>query len=188
MGLQIAPKMVVREIMSSPVLTVDKDQNVAEAAEIMERGDVGALIITGEGGKPIGVLTERDIVRRVVSKGLNPVEIKVKEAMTTPLRTVTPDVKIVDVARIMSRYKIRRLGVVYKGELMGIVSSRDILGVTPALFEILQERARIEPDEGLMEKETLAGYCDRCLEWSDNLREFEGEFLCEECRLEKEEI
>jgi len=187
LGLELTPKMVVREIMSSPVLTVSKGQTVVEAARVMERGDVGAVIVTGDGGKPVGILTERDIVRRVVSKALNPMEIRVGEVMSTPLRTVDPEVKIVDAAKIMSRYRIRRLGVVYKGELVGIVSSRDILGVTPELFEILQEKARMEPNEEPAETPSIAGYCDRCGEWSDNLKEFEGEFLCEECRLEKEE-
>ena len=186
LGPDVVPRMVVREIMSSPVITVDHDQNVVEAAELMERGDVGAVIVV-EDGKPIGILTEHDIVIRVVAKGFNPMGVKAKEVMSTPLRTVGPEVGIVDAATIMSRYKIRRLGVVYKGALVGIVTSRDIMGVTPDLFEILQERSRIEPEEELRENPTFAGHCDRCGSWADDLREVDGEFLCEDCRLEKEE-
>ena len=187
MGLELTRRMVVREIMSSPVLTVEQDQDVVEAAKIMDVGRVGGVIVIGEGEKPVGILTERDIVKRVVSKGLNPVEIKVKEVMSTPLRTVEPDLKITDAAKIMNRYQIRRLGVVYKGELVGIVTGRDILGVTPELFEIVQERVRIELPEELIERPILTGYCDRCGAYSNNLKEFEGQFLCDECRLEKEE-
>lgn len=186
MSIDITPKMVVREIMSSPVITVDQNQSVVEAAELMEKGDVGAVIVMEE-GKPIGILTEHDIVIRVVAKGLNPMGVKAKEAMSTPLRTVEPEVGITDAARIMNRYKIRRLGVVYKGELVGIVTSHDITGVTPDLFEILEERSRIEPEDDLREGRTFAGHCDRCGSWSDGLKEAEGEFLCEDCRLEKEE-
>jgi CBS domain-containing protein len=186
LGLDITPQMVVREIMSSPVITVDHNQSIVEAAELMERGDVGAVIVMEE-GKPLGILTEHDIVIRVVAKGFNPMAVKAKEVMSTPLRTVEPDLSITDAARIMSRYKIRRLGVVYKGELTGIVTSRDIMGVTPELFEILEERSRIEPEEELREGRTFAGHCDRCGSWSDSLTEAEGEFLCEDCRLEKEE-
>ena len=185
MGIDITPKMIVKEIMSSPVLTVDHNQNVVDAADLMDRGDIGAVIVV-EDGRPIGVLTERDIVIRVVAKALNPLKVRVKQVMSTPLRTVEPDLPITDAARIMSYFKIRRLGVVYKGELVGIVTDRDILSVTPDLFEILQERTRIEPEEEFMEEETSAGHCDRCGAWSDNLKEVDGEFLCEECRLEKE--
>jgi len=187
LGIELTRQMVVREIMSSPVLTVDQDQNVVEAAKIMDVGLVGAVIVTGDGEKPVGILTERDIVKRVVSQGLNPVEVKVKEIMSTPLRTVEPEVKIVDAAKMMNQYQIRRLGVVYKGELVGIVTGRDILSVTPELFEIIQERARIELNEELMEQPALTGYCDRCGAYSDNLKDFEGEFLCDDCRLEREE-
>jgi len=185
LGLDITPKMVVREIMSSPVLTVDHSQNVVEAAELMDRGDIGAVIVM-EDDKPIGVLTERDVVIRVVAKGLNPRKVRVKEVMSTPLRTVDPDLRITDAAKIMSHFNIKRLGVVYKGDLVGIVTDRDILNVTPDLFEILQERTRIEPEKELMEEETSAGHCDRCGAWSDNLKEIDGQFLCEDCRLEEE--
>lgn len=189
MAVDISPKMVVREIMSSPVITVQDSQDVVEAAKIMEVGQIGALIVTGKEGKPVGVLTEHDIVIRVVAQGLIPRRAKVGDSMTTPLRTVDPELSITDAARVMSRYNIRRLGVVYKGDLVGIVTSRDILRVTPELFEILQEQARMEPEaeEAVPESPTLAGYCERCGAWSDNLREFEGQFLCEECREEKEE-
>lgn len=189
MAVDITPKMVVREIMSSPVITVQEGQNIVDAAKIMELGQIGAVIVTEKEGKPVGVLTEHDIVVRVVAKGLNAHRVKVSDAMTTPLRTVDPEMPITDAARVMSRYNMRRLGIVYKGDLVGIVTSRDILHVTPELFEILQEQARIETkaEEAIPEGPTLAGYCDRCGAWSDNLREYEGEFLCEDCREEREE-
>ena len=64
--------------------------------------------------------------------------------MTTPLVTIEPEASITDAARRMTRLDIRRLGVVYKGNLVGIVSSKDVLGVMPELLEIYQERSRIE--------------------------------------------
>jgi len=76
----------------------------------------------------------------------------------------------------------------YKGELAGIISSKDILAVTPELIEIIQEKTRIE-NQNIMEESgqvSSAGYCDNCGEWSDDLREVEGSFLCEECREMKE--
>ena len=64
--------------------------------------------------------------------------------MTTPLVTIEPDATITEAARRMNRLDIRRLGVIYKGNLVGIISSKDVLGVMPELIEIIQERSRIE--------------------------------------------
>ena len=84
----------------------------------------------------------------------------------------------------MSRLNIRRLGVMYKGKLVGLISSRDILSVMPELIEILVEKARIEGE--IPESPPMAGYCDNCGRWSDDLKEVEGRFLCKECRIELE--
>ena len=85
--------------------------------------------------------------------------------MTSPLVTVDPEATITDAARRMSKQDIRRLGVLYKGKLVGIVSSKDILDVMPELLEIMQERTRIEGAGDATEEAEeapLSGYCDRC--------------------------
>jgi signal-transduction protein with cAMP-binding, CBS, and nucleotidyltransferase domain len=90
----------------------------------------------------------------------------------------------------MNRLNIRRLGVVYKGQLVGLLSSKDILSVMPELIETIQEKALIEGENMAQtttgEGASLAGYCDRCGGWSDNLKEINGEFVCEDCRAELE--
>ena len=129
-------------------------------------------------------IRDRDIVERVVAKDIKPSEIRAKEIMSAPLVTIDSEKTISDAAREMSRLNIRRLAVMYRGELAGIISSKDILAVTPELIEIIQEKARIENQNLIGESEgsSSAGYCDNCGEWSDDLREVEGSFLCEECR------
>ncbi|MCW4053321.1 MAG: inosine-5-monophosphate dehydrogenase, partial [Candidatus Bathyarchaeota archaeon] len=82
-------------------------------------------------------------------------------------------------------------GVVYKGNLMGLISSRDILGVMPELIEIIQERTRLEDyaqaEENMVAEEApLSGYCDRCGVFSENLKDVDGQNLCEDCRIELE--
>jgi predicted transcriptional regulator len=111
--------------------------------------------------------------------------------MTAPLATIDPEASISDAARIMSRLDVRRLGVIYRGDLIGLVSSRDILGVMPELIEIIQERSRIEgsniSEEQVEEETPLSGYCDRCGVYSEDLKDKNGQFLCEDCRIEVEE-
>jgi hypothetical protein len=123
----------------------------------------------------------------VLAKNQVPNRIRAGKAMTTPLITIDPDVTLTEAARKMSRLNVRRLGVVYKGNLEGIISSKDILAVTPELLEIIQERAKIEnepAEEETPEPQPLAGYCDHCGRWSDALKEVEGMLLCEECQTE----
>ncbi len=196
MGLR--SKMLVKDVMTNPVVTIDENAPINKAALLMDKDDLGCIIVTDKKEKPLGILTERDLVVRVLAKNVRPDSVMAKDAMTSPLITIEPDLTISDAARRMSRLNIRRLGVVYKGQLVGLISSKDILAVVPELIEIIQERARIEnqnmteeteeEEEKEAEEESapLAGSCDKCGVWSDNLREVNGENLCEDCRAELE--
>ena len=185
-------KMLVKDVMSSPVITIKEDAAANRVAELMDKEDLGCIIVTNEEGKPLGIITERDLVVRVLAKNVKPDSTKASEVMTSPLITIEPDASISDAARRMSRLNIRRLGVLYKGQITGLLSSKDVLAVMPELIEIIQERARIE-NENRTQEETeeesapLAGHCDRCGVWSDGLKQHNGEFLCEDCRDELEE-
>ncbi len=183
-------RMIVKDVMSSPVVTVNENATANKVAELMDKHGLGCIVVTSKGGKPLGIITERDLVRRVLAKNAKPSSFKAKEVMTSPLITIEPDNKISETARRMSRLNIRRLGVMYKGQLVGVLSSKDILGVMPELIETIQEQALMEGENRAQEAETestpLAGYCDSCERWTDTLEETNGEFLCEECAAELE--
>lgn len=180
-------KMLVRDVMSSPVIAMGEDAPANRVAELMDKHDLGCIIVTNKEGKPLGIITERDLVVRVLAKNAKPDTLKANEVMTSPLITIEPDATISDAARKMSKLDIRRLGVIYKKQITGLLSSKDILGVMPELIEIIQERARIENENKEETEETTAppaGYCDHCGAWSDDLKQHNGEFLCEDCRVE----
>ncbi len=183
-------KMLVKDVMSSPVVTIKEEAPANRVAELMDKQGLGCIIVTNKQGNPLGIITERDLVGRVLAKNAKPDSIRAKEVMTSPLITIEPDETISEAARRMSRLNIRRLGVIYKGQLIGILSSKDVLAVMPELIETIQERALIEGEnmaqEAEEESKPLAGYCDRCGGWSDNLKEANGEFLCEDCKVELE--
>mgnify|MGYP003856769225 CR=1 FL=1 len=183
-------RMLVKDVMSSPVVTVNEDATSNKVASLMEENELGCVIITNKEGKPVGIITERDLVIRVLSKNLKPDAVKAKEIMTSPLVTIEPDVTINEAAKKMNKLNIRRLGVIYKGNLVGVVSSKDILGVMPELIEIIQEKTRIEDasgsEESVIEEAPLSGYCDRCGVFSENLKNVDGHNLCEDCRIELE--
>jgi CBS domain-containing protein len=182
-------RFLVKDVMSSPVVTIKEGARANEIAELMGKHDLGCIIVTGKNVKPLGIITERDLVERVLAKNIKPDTAKANEVMTAPLLTIEADETISEAARRMSRLNIRRLGVMYKGQLVGLLSSKDILAVMPELLETIQEQALIEGEnraekEVTEEEKPLAGYCDHCGVWSDGLKEINGEFLCEDCRAE----
>ncbi len=184
-------RMLVKDAMSSPVVTTNGEAPSNKVARLMDENKVGAVVVTSKEGKPLGIITEKDLVIRVLSKNRAPDAVKAKDIMTSPLVTIEPDMTISEAARKMSSLNIRRLGVVYKGNLAGLLSSKDVLNVMPELIEIIQERSRIECAERPEETEeaeeaSLSGYCDRCGVYSDNLKDVNGQNLCEDCRVELE--
>lgn len=183
----IRTRMLVKDVMSSPVITVNEDATVDKAAQLMAKGHIGCILVTSKEGKPLGIITESDFVTRVLAKNIQPNKLTAKGVMTSPLITIDPDENLSEAARRMSQLNVRRLGVMYKGNLVGIISSKDILGIMPQLIEIIQEKARIQGGtaaEEAPESAPLAGYCDQCGRWSDDLTEVEGNFLCKECQIE----
>jgi CBS domain-containing protein len=186
--LGIRPRMLVKDVMTSPVITIGEEGIVHDAAKQMDKNDVGCIVVMDKKSKPVGIITERDLITRVLAKNLLANKVKAKKVMTSPLLTIDPDEPLVEAARKMSRLNVRRLGVIYKGGLVGLVSSKDILAVTPELLETIQERAKIEkeavPEEEAPEPRPLTGYCDHCGRWSDDLKDTDGQLLCEECQEE----
>ena len=181
-------RMLVKDVMSSPVVTTTEDTPTTIIAKLMDENGLGCVIVTNKDGKPLGIITERDLVVRVLTKNLQPVAVKAKDIMTAPVATIEPEATISDAARRMSRLDIRRLGVIYKGDLVGVISSKDILGVMPELIEIIQEKSRIENANTSeeIEETPLSGYCDRCGGYSEDLEDKNGQYLCQDCRVEVE--
>jgi CBS domain-containing protein len=181
-------RMLVKDVMSSPVITTDEEAPSNKIAKMMDENKFGCVIVTDNDGKPLGIITERDLVIRVVASNTKPESIKAKAVMSTPLITIDPDATISDAARRMSRLDIRRLGVVYKDDIIGVISNKDILAVMPDLLETILEKHKIESaEEGEPEEAPQSGYCDRCGVYSENLKESNGQSICEDCRIEETE-
>ncbi|MCS7125366.1 MAG: CBS domain-containing protein [Aigarchaeota archaeon] len=180
----LTDELRVRDVMSSPVIEASENDTAQQIAQKMEKYNVGSVVIT-RSGVPVGIVTKTDLVLKVVSRNLKPSEVKTIEIMSSPIHTVEPDTLIEDALRKMTALKVSRLIVTYKNKLVGIVSVKDILQVTPEILEIVKENMRIRGVTLPTSKEGyIEGYCDECGEWSDMLLNVDGRYICEECRLE----
>jgi signal-transduction protein with cAMP-binding, CBS, and nucleotidyltransferase domain len=169
--------------MNSPVQSVNEGTGVHEIAKMMSSLKIGSVVVT-KGGKPVGIITDGDIVSRVVATDMKASKLRAADVMTAGLHRIPSDDDITHAARAMIKKGIKRLGVERRGELIGIVSMSDVLRVTPDMMDVLSEKSRILAGERPRTSAYVAGYCDTCNEWSDYLLESDGKFLCDECRSE----
>jgi CBS domain-containing protein len=115
----------VRELMTVGVVTASPEETVAAALQRMIDHDIGAVVVA-EGETPVGVFTERDVTRRVLTDP-DLLSRRVGEVMSSPVVTTEPDAEVVTVFETMTARKIRRLPVVEGGRLVGILTERDLL-------------------------------------------------------------
>jgi CBS domain-containing protein len=118
--------MLVKDVMTADVVTVSPETSVYAAAKLMAEEEVGSLVVT-VGEKPVGVLTERDVVRRVVAAGLSPKRTHVEDVMTAPVVVVGENTSLDEAVAIMAANRVRRLLVVRGEKLVGIVTVTDIV-------------------------------------------------------------
>jgi CBS domain-containing protein len=115
----------VEQIMTTNPRTVNVDDTVLQAAQMMRDNDIGDVIVV-EDGQVTGIVTDRDIVVRAVSDGRDPESTTVAEIATTGVQAIEPDASVDDALRMMREHDIRRLPVVKNGRPVGIVSLGDL--------------------------------------------------------------
>jgi CBS domain-containing protein len=130
----------VDDVMVKEVITINEDSTVKEAAEVMNKFEIGCLIAV-EKGKAMGIITERDLLKRVVAKAKDATKTKVKEIMTSPLVVVEPNMDLEEAVKMMFQMKIKKLAVVEERKLVGLVSLTDIARFQPQMIKILRQFA-----------------------------------------------
>jgi CBS domain-containing protein len=130
--------MKTEDVMTREVITLDENVSAKKAAEIMAQEGVSAIIATSE-GKAVGILTERDILKRIVAEDKNSIETKVKEIMSSPLVTIEPSADLEEAAHIMFEKKIKNLPVIKDNRLIGLISLQDICKLQPQVLGMLKQ-------------------------------------------------
>ena len=174
----------VRDLMTRSLVSMDPEDTVTEAARLMDRKRIHSILIGSHGNEFSGIITDLDIVSRVVSKGLDPSKVKVREVMTSPLVSIGEDATIEECAKKMRENGVRRLIVESDDGKVGMIAESDIVRVTPELHFLIRERSQLEA--GLTstapKKVVLSGYCEMCGNYSSQLRNVDSKWLCEDCR------
>ena len=173
-------RVLVRDIMNSPVVSASTDATIKDIAIKMKEEKIGSIVIMDK-EKTLGIITDWDIVSNAVVKDVKPSMIKASDIMQQ-LHTIEGEEGVTEAARILRKHNIKRLGVVYKDRLVGIISASDVIAVTPDLVDVISEKSALIRGETGRSMGNVSGYCDECGEWSDLLQYEEGTFTCEECR------
>lgn len=173
--------VLVKEVMKMKPVIVQPFQTVLEAARTMRDHKIGNVIIS-EIDHPIGILTESDILKKVVCEGKNAKDVQVEEVMSSPIIVADPYISLQDALMIMGKCNIRRLPIVENKKLVGIITQRDISRLSPALMEIAHEWSKIDTkDKDYMQSQTFSGKCEDCNILSASLKSVDGRLLCEDC-------
>ena len=132
--------------MTKNVIVAPFGNTIQDVAKLMKKHNIGSVIIVADekGKHAKGIITERDIVYKVLAKGADPYKAMVEKVMSSPLRVVRPETKIEEAARAMKENKIKRLPVVSdNNELIGILSEGDIMKIFPVVVDLIEEKAAL---------------------------------------------
>lgn len=117
--------MQLKDIMAKQVITIAAEETAVNAARQMEESNIGCVVVANA-GKVLGIITDRDLTVRCLSKGHNAQQCQVANHMSSPVTTARPEMDILDAAHLMTAEKVKRLPVVADDRLVGLVSFSDV--------------------------------------------------------------
>ena len=120
------PNEEIGDYMASPVLSIASDASTQEAAKLMESKHIGSLLVK-EGDTYVGIITETDLTRKILARGLQDKDSKVSDVMTAPLQTIDCHEPIVDANQLMANKRIRHIAVTENDQVVGMLSVKDLI-------------------------------------------------------------
>jgi CBS domain-containing protein len=171
----------IKNIMKKYVITIGPDAMLSDVAKVMSNNKIGSLVVVSK-GRPTGIVTDSDIVN-TVSEGRNPNSVKISDLKKKrDLISVTPEDSMMDVIKIMVKNNIKRLPVIENEKLVGIVTEKELLLVSPELVEVLSEKLKARCGMVAKPEAIISGICEECGEYSDELKnDEEGRWTCPDC-------
>jgi signal-transduction protein with cAMP-binding, CBS, and nucleotidyltransferase domain len=136
----------VHQIMRENVVTVGEDALIKDISHTMKEKGVGSVIIV-DGKKPLGIVTEQDLVRKVIAQGMDPQMTKVNQVMERRMVSVESSRDLADAVALMGNSEVKHLPVIDHGKLVGIITAKDIIRIEPYFIEMLQFKSSLSKDE-----------------------------------------
>ncbi len=176
----------VIDCMTTKPVSINSDASLEECAKAMAKNHVGALVIK-DGHESKGVITEQDIVRKAVARGIDPATKKVIELMERKLITISPSDDLYDALIKMRDSNIRHLPVAEGSKMIGLLTLKDILKIEPSLFEHLVETFELREEERkpinrIIPNEAI---CQGCGAYVEEVQNVKGSLLCGRCAKEQ---
>lgn len=176
----------VKEVMTEKVITTDIEESALKVGKEMIKHNVGSIIVT-KNDEAVGIITERDMVKKIIAKNKKTENVSASMLMSSPLIMIKPSTNVIDASKIMSKANVRRLVVMQNGKIVGIITDRDLLTIAPGLNTILSDLIEMNRKQDVMaEEEYEGGICQRCGYYVADLATVNGRILCESCRDEEE--
>jgi len=171
----------VCDAMTKKPVTVSPDLSLQECAKIMLDHHVGAVLV--HNNELDGIITEQDIVRKSVIKNDKPSVRKASDIMETVMHTIEPEKDVYEALMTMREKNIRHLPVVSNGEMVGLLTLKDVLKIEPQLFDLLVEKFELREEERkpINNQPEKEGVCQECGKYSDDLVEADGVLVCQRC-------
>ena len=118
---------LVKDYMTKEINTIDRNTTITEVANVMAADEnAEGYVIVLEKGKPVGIVTERDIVNKIVAQNMDPTKTNVLDIMSTPLITIDPDENLLTTSQLMQKNNVRKVVVIKNGIIYGIITAKDI--------------------------------------------------------------
>jgi len=137
--------------MNRSVVSIDSNASVKDAASKMTQHRIGCLIVT-EKGRPVGMITETDMLSRVLAPAKNPESTKIKTVMSKPLICGSPDMDFIEATKLMVNRAIKKLPITHGEQLVGILTITDAIAVHPGMHEFIEEEAKGDVPQRFMKR------------------------------------
>jgi CBS domain-containing protein len=134
----MASNILVRDVMSKDVKKVRSDTTAQEVVATMTKFDVDSVIVV-QSGKPVGIITTRDVIVRMVEHCLAPKAVIAREIYTNPLVTVSESATVEEAVSLMKKWRIKHLPVVENEKLVGLLTATDVMFKVPAMLSMMEE-------------------------------------------------
>ena len=134
----MAATLLVRDVMTKDVKVIGPDSSVHKVVAAMNKYNIGSIIVVKD-DRPDGVISERDILRRVVEPCLSPETITAKQIMTSPVITISESASVDEAIKLMAEKRVRKIPVMKKDKIVGIITYTDVLSKVLSIISILGE-------------------------------------------------